>query len=338
MRIITNIVAAAMVLLATFGAGSAQEGGAGLQWAAGGQGSVNAEAALAASQALRQNGYEVFAVNSGGTIDSLLTLSSGELDLANVDAPNLRKVWEGADGFQQIRGFSQVMSGFTTFFFIIAPKESGIESVEDLAGKTLNGHTPGAVINQWNKDFVEALEEVGRIEVGSVTINQLAIGQAIDALIDGRVDAQVGYIFANELPGWLQQAMARGLEFRVIPVPEDVNEVLIGRGWQERAERSVGEIAKVDADLEGQEIASSGITTMVIARDGVPADAVDGFLDAFFGNVASIAAAHPSNAVYQEGPTYGAQYLIGEIPVHPGAAAFYKRHGVWNDALTVAGE
>ena len=35
------------------------------------------------------------------------------------------------------------------------------------------------------------------------------------------------------------------------------------------------------------------------------------------------------------GPDTGAAYLLPEIEVHPGAAAFYKKHGAWRDEFGV---
>lgn len=305
----------------------------GWQWAAGGQGSVNANAALAASQAIRQAGFEIFAVNSGGTIDSLLTLTRGEYDFANVDTPTLRKVWSGTGGFQKIQGFSQVLSGFPTFFFIVVPGKSSIKTAADLAGKTINGHTPGAVINLWNQDFVQALGAAGLIRPGSAKLSQIALSQTVDALLDGRVDAQVGYTFAGKLPDWLEQALARGVAFRVLSMPEPVRKILEGRGWQPDDQPEVAEIARLDPTVQAAGQRTTGITTIVVARQDLGSDVVARFLAAFFADVNKIGATHPANMVYKAGPTYGVRYLADDLPVHPGALKFYQDRGVLRASL-----
>lgn len=318
------------------GGGHAQSSRVGFQWAAGGQGSVNATAALAATQVLRQTGFEMFAVNSGGTIDSLLTLARGEVDFATGDTPTLRNAWNGRNRFQQVRGFGQVLSGFTTFFFILVQRNSSIRTAADLAGKTINGHTPGAVINVWNQDFTRAMADARIVPANSIRISQIANSQAIDAMLDRRIDAQVGYTFAGKMPAFIEQAMARGLEFRVIGVPAEVNRALIERGWLPDEKPAVEEIARVDPAISNTPYFSNGITTVVVARRQVADRAVADFLTAFFRDTGRIGASHPANRVYQEGPAYGVRFLVADLPVHPGAAAFYKERGVWRTDLDSA--
>lgn len=333
-RVYATVLAAAALCAGLAGGAGAQgtAGKTGWQWAAGGQGSVNANAALAASQAIRQAGFELYAVNSGGTIDSLLTLSRGEYDFANVDTPTLRKVWAGSGGFQQIRGFSQVLTGFPTFFFIVVSAKSPIKTPEDLAGKTINGHTPGAVINLWNQDYVQALAAAGIVRQGSVKLTQIALSQTIDALLDGRIDAQVGYTFAGKLPDWIEQALARGVQFRVLAMPEAVQKTLEAKGWQRDERPEVAEIARIDAAVP-KDLRSSGITTVVVARQNLGEDVVYRFLTAFFADPAKIAATHPANRVYLGGPDYGVKYLTEDLPVHPGAQRFYRERNVLRPAL-----
>jgi TRAP transporter TAXI family solute receptor len=327
----TAMLAAGCALAA---AALAQAPKTGWQWAAGGQGSINANAALAASQTIRQAGFEVYAVNSGGTIDSLLTLSRGEYDFANVDTPTLRKVWTGTGGFQQIKGFSQVLTGFTTFFFIVVPESSAIKTVADLVGKTINGHTPGAVINLWNQDYVQALGQTGVVRPGSIKISQIALSQAVDALLDGRSSAQVGYTFSGKLPDWVDQATARGIKLRVLRMPEPVNKLLISKGWQSDDSLDVAEVKKIDATLQANEYRTNGITTVIVARQNLGDDVVHKFLTAFFADVGKIGATHPANLVYKEGPAYGVKFLTDDLPVHPGAMRFYRERNVLRPTLS----
>lgn len=336
MTLVNRILSAAFIAIALGGgAGGALAQQEGLQWAAGSQVSVNAEAALAASQVMRQAGFSVYAVNSAGIIDSLVALGSGDADLANADVQTLRQVWNGTGGFQQVRGFSQVISGFPTMFFILVADNSSIETLADLEGKTINGHVPGAVINIWNKDFVNSLEEAGVVKAGSVKLSQQSINDAVDALNDGRLDAQIGYTFAGGLPSWLQQALARGLKFRILPVSDEVEKNIVAKGWQDSQEDVSDKVAKIDPSIaRSGGFKASGGTTVVVARDDLPAETIHGFLKTFFDNADGIAKSHPVNHVYEAGPAYGIQYLATEIPVHPGAERYYTEEGVWRDELT----
>ncbi|NBS74655.1 MAG: hypothetical protein EBT78_14525 [Betaproteobacteria bacterium] len=306
-------------------------------WAAGGQGSINANAALAASQTIRQAGFEIFAVNSGGTIDSLLTLSRGEYDFANVDTPTLRKVWNGTGGFQQIRGFSQVLSGFPTFFFMIVPENSPIKSLADLAGKTVNGHTPGAVINLWNQDLAQSLVQSGVVRPNSIKLSQIALSQAVDALLDGRSAAQVGYTFAGKLPDWVDQATARGIKLRALRMPENINTAMVSKGWQLGSGADIAEVRKMDASISPSDLQTNGITTIIIARNNLADDVVHKFLTAFFLDVTKIGATHPANLVYKEGPIYGSKFLTDDLPVHPGALKFYREKNAFRSTLNSTG-
>lgn len=333
-KTLLSLLASAAVAL---GISSAQAQQDGIKWAAGGQGSINAEAALATSQVLRLAGLPVYAVNSAGTVDGLLTLARGELDLINADNRSLKQAWNGEGGFQKVRGYSQVMSGFSTFFFIFVPENSPIRTVKDLAGKTLNGHVPGAAINFWVRDYIAALESTGAVAAKSVKQSQIALTQVFDAMQDGRIDAQAGYVFADKLPTWIEQGMARNFKLRVIEMPMDTLAPMAAKDWHVVSAYPSAEIARVDAAAGKQpRIPTSGLTTVIVARDSLPKDRVTGFLTTFFANLDKVQGAHIANKMYADGPSTGIQYLLKDVPVHPAAADFYRRNNAWRSDLTVS--
>lgn len=336
-RIIAVATLSCLIVAATQEAGMAQNA-TGLQWAAGPAGTVNSDAALATTQVMRQADFPVYSVNSGGTIDSLIALSSGDVALATIDGPTMRKAWEGAEGFQKVRGFGQILSGFTNFIFIIIPADSPIRSAADLQGKTINSAPPGALLNVWIKDLTAVLEAENVVLSSAYKVSQFAFSDSVDAMNDGRIHAQLAYTFAGKLPGWLLQAMARGNSYRILPMSKDVHEAMVARGWQPSLENAWDELSKLDSDVRNIEFNSSGVSTVIVASDATESSDIYKFLKTFFDKTDDIAAAHPINGVYKAGPAYGIQYLSPGIPVNAGAAEFFKEAGVWRDELTVGSQ
>lgn len=296
-----------------------------LQWGAGGEGSVNAEAALASGQVLRAAGLELYTVNTGGTIDGLISVADGELDLANADNQTLAEVWN-AEGEDQLRGYAQVMSGFSTFFYIVTRPDSGIETLADLEGRSLNGHTPGAILNVFTDTLAQVLADAGIVAEGSIELQQNPMSDTLDNMLSGTTDAQVGYSFAGDIPGWLAQAEARNIDLNSIMIPVEIHDGLEANGFVVVDDPAVDRFRDLDPSIpEGEPFYTSGIFTIMVASDDVPAEAIFALLSEWDRHKEELADAHPANAVYLDSD-YMSQFLLDGIPVHPGAERYFAEN------------
>lgn len=90
-------------------------------------------------------GITISALASGGSVENLNLLNSGEADLALSMGPTADDAWQGKNAFKKpIQGFRCIGAVFPEVLCIIANKDSKATSVAGLAGKRVAIGAPGS--------------------------------------------------------------------------------------------------------------------------------------------------------------------------------------------------
>src|SRR5690625_3651651 len=135
------------------------------------------------------NNHVDFSNNSiatSGTVENVILLDDKEIDLGMATSDGLHNAIEGNEPVEGEMDYSQVVTLVSWNMPIIVLADSGIETFEDLKGKTLNIGTPGgsAAVT-----FEKVLEEYGLTD--EINTQNLGAGEAAEALKDGQIDATI---------------------------------------------------------------------------------------------------------------------------------------------------
>lgn len=134
--------------------------------------------------------FKATAITTGGALENLRLLGTGKI---NVGLSNIRshsKAYLGQKPFD--KSFKDIRKGFFigTYIYHVATKEkTGIKTIYDLKGKTISLGTSGSIAYAVGKYLLQ----LHGIDIKEVKVRYINPSEAVDALIDGIIDAFTQY-------------------------------------------------------------------------------------------------------------------------------------------------
>jgi uncharacterized protein len=301
-----------------YDAGSAASA-AGLVIGTGGQGGVFYPYGEGLAQILTANldGVTATFVETGGSVDNMKMLKSGELQIgfSTVDS-----------AFDAIRGEgAYVETGkvpacalavlYTSFVHVIASEESGITSVEEMKGRVVSVGDSGSS-TEGAADRI--LEAAGLDPQADVTRRNLSIADAAAALAAGEIDA---FFWIGGLPtGAVSDMLATGVKVKFIDASQYVDPLSAKYGPVYHAFTLSKDVYGTEADVFGM-----GIGNILFVNANMSEEQAYQILKTVFDNLADVHALHPQAANL----TLETAVTGSSIPFHPGAIRFYQERNVW---------
>ena len=90
------------------------------------------------------DGYDFTAEVTAASVDNMLLIDSGDVDLAFVLSDTAFDAAQGNAPFEEAVDARSLVTLYNNFTQIVVNPDSGIESLEDLAGKTVSTGSPGS--------------------------------------------------------------------------------------------------------------------------------------------------------------------------------------------------
>ncbi len=254
----------------------------------------------------------------------LLQDKDAELAIMTPDVSQLARL--GQEPYGKIVMYS-ICKTFTNQTIFCVREDSGITSIEQLKGKRV----AVAPVQSGPHQLAISVLDYGYgmwNDIEKVFINT---SEAPDALKDGTVDAMVAHLSSFFPAAYLSELDAGGVKIRYLGQSDEaianMQKVL---PFQIRI---VQEAATTRLKQLKEDIVSSGNTQYVAVRPDVPEDVVYAFTKTLFENAQEMDSFHALGATIRKETALDG--VDKNIPVHPGAARYYKEIGVWNDEYTV---
>lgn len=326
--LLATAFAAAAILL---GAGSAASSDV-VRWGSSelGAGSQTTIAAMASVLAAKTD-VKVTEQITGGPAENMRLLHQGEIELGQLTSGIAYDGFHGRGNYAK-QGKTELLGVFTLYpanITLAVPVKSGMRTVEDLKGKRIAVGPPGSagprIILAWLKAFGIA-ESADLVQIGYV--------EGTNALRAGTVDAAFIFGTGNVPSGFTQEL---DLAMDIVPIEWSTDGEGFKRLQQEAPEMAVpgklekGALKNLDRDIEVPGTYSSQYTTAGAMSEETAYKVVKGLWE----NRDDIASRIALAKWYTTDP---AKLLVGldpTIPVHPGAARFYKELGVWDDKYKI---
>jgi TRAP transporter TAXI family solute receptor len=257
-------------------------------------------------------------VTTGGSTENAKRLIKGELDMGIVYGSHVymsqtpEGPFEGGDKGTMLRGVAMAYEG-PTYFVTLADSE--IDSIEDLAGKTVALGPPGSgtVFNCSN--ILTALGILGEIEPQMMTF-----ADAGRALGNGQIDA----LCQSSAPAAAVSELAETQGVKIL-------------GYSEDALSTISETYPFYHTGTMPETVYTGVpatdmpytTVYWVAHERVADDVVKRMVEAAYDHQDALAQGHKAWA--QMRPDIENFQNLG-APMHPGAEAYYKEQGLWPES------
>ncbi len=158
--------------------------------------------------------FRLVNIHTEGSVENLERIRRRALDLAIVQNDIAYYIYEGRHGYPSFQGFSTVLPLFTEYIQVLVRRDSDIRILGDLQNRTisLGSRRSGSYHNA-----LDLIREIGLRSGIDYEARTLPIGEAVDQLFSGEIDAVV-YTGAV-LP---IRDGARLRDLRIIPISREV--------------------------------------------------------------------------------------------------------------------
>ncbi len=248
------------------------------------------------------------------SVENLNLLQQGKGEIAFTLGDSLKLAAEGnADaGFpaklDKLRGIAAI---YPNYIQIVASKDSGIEKLEDLKGKSLSVGAPKSGTELNARAILAAAglsyDDLGRVEY-------LPFAESVELIKNRQLDATLQ---SAGLGVASIRDLATSLPINVVAVPAET----VGKiGLPYLA------VTIPAGTYEGQsaDVATAAVGNFLVTHDGVSDETVYQMTKLLFENLDKLAAAHAAAKAIDP-----AKALDGmPVPLHPGAERYYKEKGL----------
>lgn len=256
---------------------------------------------------------EVTASASNASADNIADLAAGDADLAFTQTDVMSNAVEGVNSFEgnPVDNVLAIGSLYPETIQIVTSANSGITSVEDLAGKSVSVGAPGSgtYVN------AEQILEIHGLSMDDINAQNLSFDESTSGIQDGNIDA--AFITAGTPTGSVE-GLAATTDIAIVPIAEDKIDALI-EAYPYYAKDTIpaGTYSGVDS-----EITTVAVLAMLAVSDSLSEDEVYEITKAIYDNTSEIT--HGKGALISKESALDG---IG-IDFHPGAEKYFKEEGI----------
>ncbi|MDQ2696758.1 MAG: TAXI family TRAP transporter solute-binding subunit [Pseudomonadota bacterium] len=266
----------------------------------------------------KEHGIRCSVESTGGSVYNLNAIHNGELDMGVAQSDSVYNAANGLEDFKDTGKYEELRGVFAMHpepFTVVARKDSGITTFDDLKGKRVNIGNPGSgqrstmevVMNAkgWTKDDFKLATELKSAEQSQ-------------ALCDNKVDA---IIFTVGHPNGSIQEATTACDSVLVPVTgPEIDQLVEENTYYSKATIPGGMYRGNDQDVE-----MFGVRAVIVSSDKVADDVVYEVVKGVFENFDDFTKLHPAFAVLTK------EDMVSQglsVPLHEGAKKYYSEAGL----------
>ncbi|MGM0845141.1 MAG: TAXI family TRAP transporter solute-binding subunit [Bacillota bacterium] len=260
--------------------------------------------------------YTSTASTSGASAENMASIKSGDIEVAFTQTDIASYATEGTEMFSdnQVENARGIGTLYPETIQIVTTKDSGIESVEDLAGKVVSVGEAGSgtLLN------ATQILEVHGLTLDDLSARNLSFDDSTTGIQDGTIDAA---FITSGTPTGAVEGLAATQDVNIIPVSaEKADELIEMYPYYAKDTISGGTYSKLDSDIE-----TVAVRAMLVTSSEISEDVIYEVTKAIFENTDRIS--------HAKGELISAENaLIGMgIELHPGAAKYFEEKGISQD-------
>lgn len=264
-----------------------------------------------------KHGIKCTAPSTGGSIANINAIKAGNQDMGVAQSDWQYHAYNGSAKFEADGAYKDLRAVFSVHgepFTVVARKDSGATTFDDLKGKRVNVGNPGS---GQRATMGVVLDALGWSEDAFALASELKSSEQAAALGDNKVDAIV--FTAGHPNGSIQEATTT-TDAVLIPVTGPAIDKLVSENpYYAHATVPGGMYRGNDSDTK-----TFGVKATFVSSATVPDDVVYQVVAAVFDNFDRFKKLHPAFANLKE-----SDMISGGLsaPLHSGAAKYYKEKG-----------
>ena len=248
------------------------------------------------------------------SVENLNLLQAGRGELAFALGDSVADAWNGAQdaGFKApLKKLRAIAGTYPNYIQIVASKESGITTLEDLKNKRISVGAPKSGTELNARAIFKAAglsyEDMGKVEF-------LPYAESVELIKNRQLDATLQ---SSGLGMAAIRDLAATLPITFVAIPADITAKIDNAAYQGAV------IPAGTYDGQDSDVATVAITNILVSHDGVTDEVAYQMTKLMFDNLDRLGNAHSAaKDIKLQGAAKGLP-----IPLHPGAERFYKEAG-----------
>ena len=266
----------------------------------------------------KEHGIRCSVESTGGSVYNLNTIRAGELDMGVAQSDWQYHAYHGTSKFEDQgpnKDLRAVFSVHAEPFTVVARKDSGIRTFDDLKGKRVNIGNPGS----GQRGTMEVVMQAkGWTNDDFTLVSELKAAEQSQALCDNKIDAMV-YVVGH--PNGSIKEATTSCDTVLVPVDGPaIDKLVADNSYYRKAAIPGGMYSGSDAD-----VATFGVGATFVSSTNTPADTVYQVVKAVFENFDDFRKLHPAFGTLKK------EEMVKDglsAPIHDGAAKYYKEAGL----------
>jgi hypothetical protein len=266
----------------------------------------------------RKTGLKCTAPSTGGSVANLNSIRSGDQNMGVAQSDQQFNAMEGLGAFESQGPWKELRSVFGVhqeLFTVVARKDSGIASFDDLKGKRVNIGNPGS----GQRATIEVIMEAKGWDNSVFQLaSELKSSEQAQALCDNKIDAMVFVV--GHPSGSIQEATS-SCEAVIVPVSGgEITKLVESKPYYAMGKVPGGMYTGTDADVE-----TFGVVATFVSSTASDEATIHAVVKAVFDNFDRFKALHPAfgNLDKENMVTDGLS-----APLHDGALKYFKEKGL----------
>ncbi|MFC0524738.1 TAXI family TRAP transporter solute-binding subunit [Pontibacillus salicampi] len=252
------------------------------------------------------------ATSSGASVENMKKLADKDGEIAFVQTDIAAYAAEGKLMFEdnQIDNVQAIGSLYPETIQIVTTKDSGIESVEDLKGKTVSIGAPGS----GTRANAENILEIHGMSVDDIDAQNLDFGESTSGIQDGNIDAA---FITSGTPTGAVEGLAATTDVNIVPVAEEkINEL------KEKYPYYAQDSIKSGTYGLESEVTTVAVQAMLVTHKDLSEDLVYNMTKAIYENTDAIS--------HSKGEFITADSALEGVGIdlHPGAKKYFDEKGI----------
>ncbi len=257
--------------------------------------------------------------STGASVFNINAVMAGDLDFGIAQADRQYQAYEGISEWQgkPQKGLRAVFALAPEMVTFIAAEDSGIKSLNDVKGKTVNIGNPGSGNRQ---NAIDVFEAAGIDIEKDFRAEGIKAADAPRMLQDGRID---GFFYTVAHPnGNIKEATSGKRKTRIVPIT-DISKLTEQFPYYTLGNIDMSQYNDASNASDGKVPTVSMLATF-ITNEKVSDDVVYAITKEVFENIEEFKQLHPAlNSLTKESMLQGLT-----APIHPGAMKYYKEAGL----------
>ena len=253
------------------------------------------------------------AETTSASVDNLLLVANGDSDIAFSLADSAVDAVRGQESFDEPLPLLALATLYPNITQVVVMADSGIETLEDLRGRTVSVGSPGSGTEVI---ALRLLDAAGIDPEADITKRQLGVGESVQALRDGSIEA---FFWSGGVPTGAVTDLATTDDIRLLAIDE----------YREALLDEHGEAYTSATVEEGEYSGVAGVRTIAVpnvlmVHQDMSEDLAYEITKALYEGKDRLVTVVP--AAESLDPQEGRQ-TVPPIELHPGARRFYEEQG-----------